>query len=434
MVPKTLLLLWLLIVSACQGQETLPYLAEEEQCVGLLGGTNVTVIFTANPGSNHGGVGENYYLRQHLENAQNVTFPACFDAVQGTLYSSPVALVTTGEGPMVAELCVFQTLSCSKYIHEVLFFGTAGFSPRLGGILNPPESCTPPEDQGTLVRFGDICITNHAINWDCQGNPWASTAANWPNECSLAGNPNAPFEDVSEDGSYASYRGWSCRVQDPGQASESLADELFAARDELRMNVPPVGVQEYSQWFWGNTTAAINRTWSIDPAGTPTIFNRSQCAEVDTIFWWTGVPWDTQARGFVSYATGLGAPANTTLAASAMEGIGFLGALRLAQNITGIFIPYAIVRSSSDYTVNIPVYQAPNGTWLPGDPISLPSSLESGGAPVTVYAIQTGNDLILSMFRNREKTIAMTSDHHGTMISKHLQAVVMMIATIIITL
>ena len=260
-----------------------------------------------------------------------MTFPTCFSAEIGILGSNRVALITTGEGPSTAQLCVFQVLSCSEHIKETMFFGTAGFSPRLGGILNPPLSCSPPEERGVLLRFGDICVTNHAINWDCQGGPWSDTATNWPNECALAGSPGAPFEDVLQSKSSASYRGWDCFVQEPDDRSQRLADELYSAQGATKSVAPaPADVQEYLQWFWGNTTELINRTWVVESAAAPHVFNRKLCAEVDSVFWWTVVPWDTQARGFVSYAVG-GTPKTTeTVAASAMEGIGYMTALRMA--------------------------------------------------------------------------------------------------------
>lgn len=383
-----------------------PSLSSKDACTSLLGGTNVSVIFTADPGLEHGGIGENYYLLRQLKDGKKVTFPACFSAEHGILGSSRVALITTGEGPSTAEVCVFQVLACSEYIKETMFFGTAGFSPRQGGILNPPSSCSPPEKQGVLLRFGDICITNHAINWDCQGGPWSNTAMNWPDECTLAGSPDAPFEDVLQSRSSASYRGWDCVIQEPDDSSKQLADELVSAQNATQAVAPaPEGVQEYLQWFWGNTTELINRTWVIDSAAAPRVFDRQTCAEVDSVFWWTGVPWDTQARGFVSNAVG-GSPNTTeTVAASAMEGIGYMSALRMARNISGIIIPYAILRSVSDFTVDIPVYQAANGTWLPGAPVALPPQLaetgDEGGAPVTIYAIQSGNALIGGMFEQR---------------------------------
>ena len=51
------------------------------------------------------------------------------------------------------------------------------------------------------------------------------------------------------------------------------------------------------------------------------------------------------------------------------------------------------------------MYQAANGTWLPGPPVELPPELaesgDGGGAPVTMYAIQSGNALIYGMFERR---------------------------------
>ena len=179
-------------------------------CEALTGGTTsrpVFVVFTADPGTFHGGFGENYYLLEALQNKQNVTSyvaDVCYDAFSGTLYDSSVLLVTTGEGPMTAQLCVYEIMSsCSGYVSDTVFFGTAGFSPRLGGFVNPPpgeDACAPPEEQGIFTRYGDLCITNHAVNWDCQSGEWSSLAAGYPNECSLPGDPSQPFTSASRDG------------------------------------------------------------------------------------------------------------------------------------------------------------------------------------------------------------------------------------------
>jgi hypothetical protein len=222
----------------------------------------------------------------------------------------------------------------------------------------------------------------------------------------LAGSPDAPFEDALQSQSSASYRGWDCVIQEPDDASQKLADELVSAQNATKAVAPAPGdVQEYLQWFWQNTTELINRTWVVDSAAAPRVFTRQECAEVDSVFWWTGVPWDTQARGFVSYAVGGTRNTTETVAVSAMEGIGYMAAIRLARNTTGIVIPYAIVRSTSDFTVDVPVYLAANGTWLPGAPVALPPQLadsgDGGGAPVTIYAIQSGNALIYGIFEQR---------------------------------
>lgn len=65
------------------------------------------------------------------------------------------------------------------------------------------------------------------------------------------------------------------------------------------------------------------------------------------------------------------------IAASAMEGIGFVAALARAANLTGRAIPYAIVRGASDYN-HEPVVRAANGTWVAGAEVQAPVSTGQG--------------------------------------------------------
>lgn len=80
-----------------------------------------------------------------------------------------------------------------------------------------------------------------------------------------------------------------------------------------------------------------------------------------------------------------------TVAAAAMESIGYLSALELAYKQTGILLPYAIFRAASDLTFQ-PIYEAKNGTWLQGPAVHIP--IVKGGpeshAFGTVYAISMG--------------------------------------------
>ena len=392
-------------------------------CEAFTGGTPsrpVSVLFTADPGTFHGGIGENYYVLEALQNKRNVTdfvSDVCYDAFSGTLSDSSALLVTTGEGPMTAQLCVYNVMSsCAAYISETMFFGTAGFSPRLGGFINPPpgeNACAPPKEQGVFTRYGDLCITNHAVNWDCQGGEWSSLAEGYPNECSSAGDPKQPFSSAYRDGPTLQTTGiqYDCFVDlvknDSG--SKALADELYNASLAMPPLTPPSATQEYNQWYFGNQTQAINQTgWTLDTDARPTVFNRTSCAEIDSVFFWTGTPWDAQARGMVAYSTGSLALEEAisgdapTVAASAMEGIGYLAALRTVREQTGTFAPFAIMRGMSDITVPIPVVQANNGTWLSGAPIALPPALQNAtSTPSTIYAIQSGNAVILEMFKLR---------------------------------
>ncbi len=48
--------------------------------------------------------------------------------------------LTPGIGPTAAGLCLQELLTaCGPAFSEILYFGTSGWSPQLGGVLNPPD-------------------------------------------------------------------------------------------------------------------------------------------------------------------------------------------------------------------------------------------------------------------------------------------------------
>lgn len=147
----------------------------------------------------------------------------------------------------------------------------------------------------------------------------------------------------------------------------------------------------------------------------PTVLGPSECAEIDSVYWWTGVPWDAVARGMASIAINNNDIDNATtpsVAASAMEGIGFLSSIERAYNLTGIAVPFAIIRSASDFTFP-PSIKAENGTWLQGPSIQVSIHGRDGEQslpPATIYAVQTGCDVIFELMKQRCKKTGKTVD------------------------
>lgn len=54
----------------------------------------------------------------------------------------------------------------SRNIREVIAFGTSGWSPAVGGIIDPGD-CSQ-TGSGDITRIGDICVTPFASNWACK--------------------------------------------------------------------------------------------------------------------------------------------------------------------------------------------------------------------------------------------------------------------------
>ncbi len=77
-----------------------------------------------------------------------------------------------GIGPPAAGLCTLEVVSaCGPWIREIIYFGTSGWSPQLGGVLNPPE-CSKANDNDRIARLGDICISPFTVNWTCKKATW----------------------------------------------------------------------------------------------------------------------------------------------------------------------------------------------------------------------------------------------------------------------
>jgi hypothetical protein len=368
----------------------------------VMGGEDVTVIFTADPGTSYGGKGENWILLEQLKNPRNVSFPQCWSASSGSLSGNKVLLVTTGEGPQIAQSCAADVLRCSAVIKETLFFGTAGMSPRLGGILNPPK-CELPTTNGTLTRPGDICITKNAINFDCQTAPWVNVSINWPEECTATGDPTSPFnpQELAEIG-VSGYRGWGCFTT-PNGGNTPLVKELEDVADSAVAGVTaPLSVQQYASYWWGNQSAALNVDWMPNTAAPPHIYRSTECSEASSVLWWQGAPFDYLVRQMVGIAVANDTTV-PTIAASAMESIGFLASIERAADLTKKQIPYAIIRSASDFDMS-PVFKAENGSFLQAPAVVYPEQgkgAEVRLAPATLYAIESGTAVIMGLMNKR---------------------------------
>ncbi|KAG8466003.1 hypothetical protein KFE25_005573 [Diacronema lutheri] len=103
----------------------------------------------------------------------------CDRVVHGTLRGHKVLLVLTSPGRDRAAVCMSDLLRLyGRLILEVIYVGTARFSPRAGGVIDSTNNCSkaapalePFPDAGPAVKLtliGDICVSAVAASWDCQ--------------------------------------------------------------------------------------------------------------------------------------------------------------------------------------------------------------------------------------------------------------------------
>ena len=153
--------------------------APPAKMMNAAGQRRISLIMTADPGDMVG-LSERRVLEDQLEDkwaeAEGLFF--CNRILHGTLQGQPVLLVTTGIGHDHASVCMSDLLRAFDHsLKDIFFLGTAGFSPRRGGILDP-DACDEPIGGGAaddaLVTIGDVCVSPFATNWDCQRCVWSS--------------------------------------------------------------------------------------------------------------------------------------------------------------------------------------------------------------------------------------------------------------------
>lgn len=103
------------------------------------------------------------------------------------------------------------------------------------------------------------------------------------------------------------------------------------------------------------------------PTSLPPSHPPSHPSQVDTQFFYSGVPWEVTSRDYASLALNLAYNVTTYTAANvvyanAMEGIGFLQALEAYNKFASKKVPYSIMRGNSDYT-HQPIMQVTPGNW-----------------------------------------------------------------------
>lgn len=113
-------------------------------------------------------------------------------------------------------------------------------------------------------------------------------------------------------------------------------------------------MEEYETLFWEVMENATGVGYEYSPTDKPTVFDHTQCAEAGSQNFWSGHPWDAQARKYIAQLITSSGLANVTakdvLVASTMEARGFLSAVYNynAAN-TDTAVPHTIIRGASNH-------------------------------------------------------------------------------------
>ncbi|EFJ50281.1 hypothetical protein VOLCADRAFT_89239 [Volvox carteri f. nagariensis] len=393
---------------------TLPAPSHSAACAAYLGipsldslPRGVSLILTADPGD-FSGTPEAHHilanLRHQLTKPRSET--VCGGVVLGSLMGQDVLVVTTGIGPTAAGLCVQELLTpCGPYISEMIYFGTSGWSPQLGGVLSPPD-CDQANDNGRITRVGDVCISPVSVNWVCKKSTWVMQSEGFPNQC---------FRPEETEGPNATALYGECLfATDNLDGNLALSDALIGAvrtpRGSSSLPYRNELVAELEARYWGLMSQGTGLQYpQVSQSDRPGLWNYTQCAEVDGQFFFTGAPWEIKARDYAAQAIatalvygkrGSGSrdslSAREVIAVSAMEGVGVAEALEKYHRLstTKRRIPYTNVRTLSNW-VHQPVGKVAEGEWRVYQEV--PEDYVNGYA----YAIATGSATIMSLFQQR---------------------------------
>ena len=259
-----------------------------------------------------------------------------------------------------------------------------------------------PNTMGAPAKIGDLCITPFAVNWNCREGSFKEACAAFPNQCGAPGYDLGP----DEAGLYG-----QCLFTTFNQADLTLSDELISAAqappaaNELGVAyaTPASYLTSYQSTYWTMQSNASGTNFTASPTLTttmPNVFDYTVCAETDSQYFWTSLPWDYLGRSYIAMtineALNMTSDASSVLGVSAEEGVGFLAALyKYAGMTNGRAIPHTMIRSASDYTY-LPVDYDGMGLWSDNaslDPIDFSQSYE--------YAIATMSSAVLQMLQTR---------------------------------
>ena len=362
-----------------------------------------SIVATADPGG-FSGVSEGKYILGNMTSTQNITesFPYCALAVEGQIYGMNMTLITTGIGHDNSAACMENVVSYYKGVHgikDVVYLGTSGFSPVIGGIFkseNFTAGCSAGSSRKVIdikpSRIGDVCISPISLLNGC--GFCESNDKTFNGECTSLKCTGRDQSDVFGKCSFS-----------PKQQSSSfdLANSFIAASQQSVFPNRPDHIEQYADSYWGQVLQGLGIKGNLPINLQPTIYNYTMCAEAAEYDLWTGQPKDQLCRKHVSSVIngaldGQSTPDDVTCV-SALEGPGWMKIL-LNEAATGGSIPFTGIRANSDYDF-WPMVRDPasgvlvsNDSWCPSSVGTLNDFMVQGYR----HAINIATTIVLKRF------------------------------------
>jgi hypothetical protein len=306
--------------------------------------TIVHVFMCADNGT-YSGMSELHYIQQSLKSPTPLEIPFCQSAFFGQLTGAggklvPSLLVTSGIGSVNAALCtqslIDRASSLQLVLSNMIYVGTSGFSPIVGGF-NPtlPGGCSPVQN-ASLVSIGSVCVASAALDQTC--GMCVSDATQPANECQ---RPNCHNHSSASLFGRCAYRG-----------SEELQKLVMDANKGVQPAPMPETLAAGAGAWWAAEEGII---FNGAPPTVPTIM--SNCVESDSREIWVGAADDYLCREYSAEL--LGTVVENVACVSAMEAVGFL---RVLHEHKGRF-PAAVIRGAANYD-RYPLYKLyPHERW-----------------------------------------------------------------------
>ena len=349
--------------------------------IALLALTHATsalhLVMTADNGA-YSHVSEGKYIYEAMTNRVNISEKAidCGDVIEGQLSGNQMVLITTGIGHDNAAGCMVSMIQMyGNSISGVMYLGTSGWSPRVGGFFNPETdaSCKNYSEDAALIGIGDVCISTTSFLYNCGFCEWPQKT---DGQCAA---PSCTSHDEYTVFSHCDFT----------TTNYQLEDKLMEASKLVTFPERSSNLTSYLDAYWQATWEGLNSTSEKRPNAIPQVFNHTVCGEAASYNLWKGVPQDYQCRKYLSKLTDT--TPEEVACVSAMEGPGWMRVL-LRHGI-----PYVGLRSASNYDY-WPVTRQPSGAIYANNDWVRKGSTEDFTKKGYAFAIQSVSIVILKFF------------------------------------